>query len=55
MSVLPLCVCMYVCTIHVCLVPAEPEEGIRSPGIGVIVGCELLDVVLGTEPGPLQE
>ncbi|KAL6048959.1 hypothetical protein STEG23_028083, partial [Scotinomys teguina] len=29
---------MYICIPHACLVPMEPEEGTRSPGIGVTDG-----------------
>ena len=31
---------MHVCAPHVCLVPMETREGVRSPGTGVTDGCE---------------
>lgn len=41
---------MYACAPHACLVLAETEEGIGSPGTGV-TGCRLLSVwVPGSEP-----
>lgn len=32
--------CVYACVLHACLMLAEPEEGLGSPGMGVMDGCE---------------
>lgn len=42
---------VYVCALHRCLVPTGPKEGIRSPQIGVVKGCEsrVLGLVLSFE------
>lgn len=35
-------VCMYICASHMCLVPTEAREYVRSLGTGLTNGCELL-------------
>lgn len=37
MGILPIQICM----LSVCLVPTELEEGLGSPGTGVLDGCKL--------------
>lgn len=38
-----LCICVLVCA-HECKFSKSPEEGIRSPGNGMVCGCGLPDV-----------
>lgn len=40
----------YMLMCHVCAVPAESKESVRSPGTGLTDSCELL-LVLGMGPG----
>lgn len=47
-----LCMCVQAC-LYVHHGPLEAR--LKSPGTGVKAGCELLDKVLGTEPGLLQQ
>lgn len=37
-------VCKYVCILYACPVHAESEEGVLTPGTGVVDGSELLYV-----------
>ena len=47
---------MYVCAPSVCLVPEEElEEGVGSPGIGFIGGCEPPCKCWELNPGPLEK
>lgn len=48
------CVLIDVC-MHMCVYLQRPEDHARSPGVGVLGGCELPDVLLGTGPRLLQE
>lgn len=41
-------ICLYVC-MHMWVWYLQRPDHTRSPGVGVIGGCELLDVILGTE------
>lgn len=43
-----MCVCAWVCL-------WRPEEGVDSPGAGILGGCEQLIGVLGTNLDPLEE
>jgi hypothetical protein len=47
---LPVCVCT-MCVPGAC--PPRPEEGLESPGAGVIDGCEL-GISLGSSPWPVS-
>ena len=54
---------MYVCVLYVfvcvcvcvCICPWRPEEGIESPEIGIIDGCESPCWCLELNPGRLQD
>ena len=52
MSVLP--ACMYVYHMYAWC-QWRPEEGIGSPGTGVLDGCEALYECWDPNPGPLKE
>lgn len=47
--------CMHACIPRACSTWKRPEEGVKSPGVGVIKGCEPLCEHDESKLGPQQE